>query len=511
MSTSLMLNMTWLMQVVMISIIIRLNNDQIKYGVQMYTPFMVMAFVVILFRILLIPNNIINIIFPLILLVFTIWQIRVARRTRTHVPMSDKLYNIVSLFTIIVSLIISWCGFTLLAVVITIWWTFQLAAIQTITCLYDLMELYENKIILKRIRRLFSKDNPDFDKITDQKVLDSMHNGDYVTVTWFYDLVNKAIVPILAVLSILLSIAFAADTFEMRDICMKIFTENFIDKKDVIQLSLQKICVTVACYFIFSYLNYTIRAFYLHYKKTTQTTNKQINQTLAKNVIAILVWGIYIIFAMILLGIPQSGIKVVGAGLATGMGFAMKDLLENFFYGISLMSGRLRVGDYIECDGIQGKVDSITYQSTQILTIDGSVIAFLNSKLFSENFKNLTKNHEYELIKIPVGVAYGTDINKVRKLILDGIAPLATKTDDGRDIVDPVNGQNVVFADFGASSVDLLVTQWLLVDQKYVYQAKAKEKIYNILNENNIEIPFPQQDIYIRKISSENDTTIQTN
>jgi small-conductance mechanosensitive channel len=88
--------------------------------------------------------------------------------------------------------------------------------------------------------------------------------------------------------------------------------------------------------------------------------------------------------------------------------------------------------------------------------------------------------------------------------LLDGLRPLATKTADGRDIVDPAKGINVVFADFGASSVDLFVTQWLLVDQKISYQAKAKEAIYNILNENHIEIPFPQQDIYIRNITSEN-------
>ncbi len=504
MSTSLMLNMTWLMQVLMISLIIRLNNDQIRHGVRMYTPFMVMAFVVILFRIVLIPNNIINLVFPIILLIFTIWQITVAKKTRKHVPMSDKLYNIVSLFTIISSLVISWAGFTMLAVEITIWWTFQLAAIQTITCIYYIMELYENNVILKRIRRLYTKDNPDFANVTDEEVIRSMHNGDYVTITWMYDLVNRAIIPILGVLSVLFSIAFAADTFEMRDLCINIFFKDYISI-NLIKLSLFKVCLVVSCYFIFNYMNYTIRSFYFNYKKMLNDGTKDLNHTLAKNIIAITVWGTYFVFTLILLKVPKDGIEIVTAGLATGMGFAMKDLLENFFYGISLMSGRLRVGDYIECDGVQGKVDSITYQSTQIAALDGSVIAFLNSSLFSKNFKNLTRNHQYELIKISVGVAYGTDINRVRKLILDGIAPLATKTEDGRDIVDPTKGQKVIFADFGASSVDLMVTQWLLVDQKYGYQAKAKETIYNILNENNIEIPFPQQDVYIRRITDEHD------
>lgn len=512
MATKLMLNMTWLMIVVIASLLIRLDGDQIKAGVRMYEPFMALAFVVILFRIILIPNQLLNLVFPPIMLLFTIWQILIARKTRKNVPMSDKFYNIISLFTIISSCFISWIGYTMLAVQVTIWWTFQLAAIQTITCLYDLMEMYENKYLVKRIMR---KEHHGDASITEEQIAKKMHDGDYVQHTWIYDLVNRAIVPILGVLSVLLSIVFAADTFEMVAICKDIFTKELVNAPDVIKISLDKICLITALFFVFRYLNYTIRSFYYQYKKAkireqenedegNKQTRNDFNKTLVRNVVAITVWGMYTIITMILLEIPKDGIKVVSAGLATGMGFAMKDLLENFFYGISLMTGRLRVGDYIECDGVQGKVDSITYQSTQIAALDGSVIAFLNSSLFSKNFKNLTRNHQYELIKIPVGVAYGTDITKVRKLLLDGLRPLATKTADGRDIVDPAKGINVVFADFGASSVDLFVTQWLLVDQKISYQAKAKEAIYNILNENHIEIPFPQQDIYIRNITSEN-------
>lgn len=512
MSVTLMLNMAWLMIVVIASLLIRLEGSQIKSGVQMYEPFMALAFIVILFRIILIPNIILNFVFPPIMLLFTIWQIWIARKTRGNVPMSDKFYNIISLFVIIAACIMSWTGFSLLAVQITIWWTFQLAAIQTITCFYDLMEMYENKYLVKKLWRKEHKKNED---ITEEEVQKKMRNGEYISRTWIYDLINKTIVPILAVASVLFSIVFAANTFEMASICKDIFSKDLINAPQVIRISLRSMCAIIAMFFIFRYLNYAIRSFYFSYKsaklkekeaneENAGSINEEYNQTLVKNVVAIAAWGTYIIVAMVMLQIPKDGIKVVSAGLATGMGFAMKDLLENFFYGISLMTGRLRVGDYIECDGIQGKVDSITYQSTQIAALDGSVIAFLNSSLFSKNFKNLTRNHQYELIKIPVGVAYGSDINKVRQLLLDGLTPLATKTEDGRDIVDPTKGIQVVFADFGASSVDLFVTQWLLVDQKVAYQAKAKEAIYNILNNNDIEIPFPQQDIYIRNINTEN-------
>ena len=288
----------------------------------------------------------------------------------------------------------------------------------------------------------------------------------------------------------------------MTAVCRTIFFSNFIDEAGVIQISLFKLCLVIGCYFIFKYLNYTARSFYFAYKKSTNDGTQDFNKTFARNIIQILVWGTYFIAALVLLKVPRSGIEIITAGLATGMGFASKDLLENFFYGISLMSGRVRVGDYIECDGITGKVESITYQNTLITTLEGSVIAFLNSALFNKNFKNLTRNHQYEMNKIPIGVAYGTDVNKVRQLLLNALQPLCTKTDDGRNIVSPDHPLSISFAGFGDSSVDLCVFSWLLVDQKYGWLAKARETIYNVLNENNIEIPFPQRDIHIRNDES---------
>ena len=225
--------------------------------------------------------------------------------------------------------------------------------------------------------------------------------------------------------------------------------------------------------------------------------NGKPNFTLANNVIAICCWGMYAIISVKMLKIPSTAVSVISAGLATGVGFAMKDLLENFFYGISLMTGRVRVGDYIECDGIRGKVDSITYQSTQVLTADGCVIAFLNSSLFSKNFKNITRNHSYELVKIPVGIAYGSNVDEVRKMLIKAVMDLEEKSADGRDIIDLDKPVSVVFDDFGDNSVNLFVTYWVLVEEKFGKTGQIKEAIYNTLNAHNIEIPFPQRDIHI--------------
>ncbi|MBR1667642.1 MAG: mechanosensitive ion channel [Bacteroidaceae bacterium] len=492
MATSLMIEMAWLVEAIYVSLIIRLNGSQIKEGAKIYAPFILMSMIVICFRITLIPNTLVNIIFPPILLLFTIWQSFMLKKCWKHVPTSDATYCSISLFAMFASCILSWIGFTLMAVQIIVWWTFQLAAIATITCCYDLMEMYENRILCRRIKKAYG------DAVKEDDIRFRMKRGDFVDQTWVYDFVNRAVVPVCSVFSVTLCIYWAAEIFDLRHLCMTWFVKE-ISIPRLLSASAFKISIIAAMFFIFKYINYLVRSSWFKYRRKKK--NKDFNATLSKNIIGLIIWGIYIITVFLMLDVPSTGIAVVTGGLSTGMGFASKSLLENFFYGISLMSGRVRVGDYIECDGMTGKVESITYQSTQITTLDGSVVAILNSDLFSKNFKNLTRNHQYERLTIPFGVAYGTQVDAVRKMIVEGIKTLCKKTPDGREIVTPKHPILVAFSDFGASSIDLKLVVWVLVDQKISFTAQAKEKIYQVLNENNIEIPFPQQDIYIRSIT----------
>ncbi len=494
MATALMVQMAWLVAAIYFSMAVRLNGRQCKEGAKIYLPFILMSLIVICFRIILIPNSLVNLIFPPLLLIFTIWQSFTLKNCRRNVPMSDKIYCGISLAMMLISCIMAWVGYTLMAVQLLVWWMFQLAAIATITCCYDLMEMYHQRVLLPRIKRTLRG------KVSDDQLILRIKQGTFIDKTWLYDLVNRVIVPVCAVFSIPLSLYYAAGIFDLRDLLLKYYRME-ISIPSIATFSLYHICLVVALYFVFRYINYVIRSGWFKYRRMTKGDDeKDFNATLSKNIIGILIWGIYIITVFIMLRVPSTGISVVAAGLSTGMGFASKSLLENFFYGISLMSGRVRVGDYIECDGIIGKVESITYQSTQLVTLDGSVVAILNSDLFSKNFKNLTRNHQYELVKIPFGVAYGSNVDEVRGIVLESMKDLETKTNDGRSIVNPNNPISVAFSDFGASSVDLFLVAWVLVDQRNAFIAQAKEKIYQVLNDHNIEIPFPQQDIYIRSV-----------
>lgn len=496
MAADLMVNFAWLMEAILLSLLIRLKGKQLTNGLNLYLPFVTLAFVVILFRIVLIPNSLVNLIYPIISLICLVWQVTRQSRFKEKLPLMDNLYATISLAVMVGSCICSWMGFTLLAVQVVIWWTFQLTAMQTIICLYDITRMYEERILIKKLAVIDT-----FADTSAEELSQSMRKGDMFTRTWLFDFVRITLIPVFGVLSVLFCIRWAAGIFEMTSIVEEIFFYNFLDQQDVVQVSLFKLCIVAAFFFVFKYINYAVRSYYRHWYHKAKKDDGNFNETLTRNVIAILVWGVYAWFTLILLQVPKSGISVVTAGLATGLGFAMKDLLENFFYGISLMTGRVRVGDYIECDGVQGKVESITYQSTQITTLDGSVIAFLNSSLFSQNFKNLTRNHEYVMAKIPVGVAYGTNVEQVRNLLVPAIEKLRTVLPDGRHLINPEKEVKVVFSDFGDNSVDLVAVAWVLVDQRPLFLSQVREVIYDMLNEHNIEIPFPQRDIYIRKIS----------
>jgi len=197
--------------------------------------------------------------------------------------------------------------------------------------------------------------------------------------------------------------------------------------------------------------------------------------------------------------IPTGSLSLMVGGLSAGIGLALKDILNNFIYGIQLMGGRLRVGDWIECDGVRGKVVAINYQCVVVETLDGTEMSFLNAALFNKNFNNLTRNNSYEFTKIVAGVAYGTDVKKVREVLAEAMEKVRTKDRYGREIVEPKYGINVVLSDMADSAVEIGVKQYVLVPERIGYIDRSKEVIYEALNSAGITIPFPQCDVHLIK------------
>jgi small-conductance mechanosensitive channel len=205
----------------------------------------------------------------------------------------------------------------------------------------------------------------------------------------------------------------------------------------------------------------------------------------------VFVWGAWLLMSLSIMNISITWLVAISGGLSTGIGFASKDIIENIYYGASLMTGRLKVGDWIEVDGTRGMVTSISYTSTIVESVYGEVITFQNSQLFSKNYKNLTKNHGFILVTVPFGVAYGSNLNEVTTLVEEAVNALR------HEFTDPEKAARVVVSQMNDSSIDFKLFIWADAVKRSIVISDVTKCIYDTLNTHNISIPFPQRDIHI--------------
>lgn len=466
MASQLLVEYSWLVGVILVSILLRVDNDKIKNTFRIYSPLMLVGFIVIVFRIILIPNDLVNLIFPPVLLLCALWQWNVIGRKHNQVLRTDKTYAFISLAVFGVSTIFAWTGFTLLAVQLIIWWTMQLTCVLTITCCEGWLSVYAKR-----------------KKLADKAITDK----------WLYRFIYKVLLPISGVLSFIISIYWAADVFNMSDTTWEIFNKDYI-KTSNFTASLFSISEVACLYFLFNYINITSVDFMRHHFEKADPASAASKIVMFKNVMQVIIWGIWLMIALNVFQVGKSWLLAIFAGLSTGLGFASKDILENIYYGISLMMGRVKVGDYIICDGTRGKVSSISYTSTMLEATDGSVIAFQNSQLFSKNYKNMTKNHGYELDILEVGIAYGSNVKEVKQILIDALMKL--------DCIYQDKGVKVLLKSFDDSCITLRIVVWVNVLTQAIDDATIMECIYDTLNDHNIEIPFPQREITIKQVNN---------
>lgn len=477
MASGLLVEYAWLMAVILLSLLIRLDGKQILHGLRIYTPIMAMCFIVIFFRIVLIPNILSNLVMPVLLLVFTVWQWFAIRKNFRQLPATDSFYAWVSLTVFLASDVASMVGYSLLSVEILIWWTMQLTCILTITCVSDLLKQYGND----PKRKYFNDDTP-------------------VSRTWLFRFVYTAALPILGTLSILVSIYWAADVFNLSDTTLSLFNRSLVNT-DKFTFSIMRAVQASVFFFMAKYVNH-VSLHTLHYqltlreqRKAKEEKRKPSAQTVMshtamwRNLIQVVIWGTWLLVTLTIFHIDNSWIVAISAGLSTGIGFAMKDILENLYYGISLMAGRIKVGDYISIDGTKGTVRNISYTSTTVEALDGSVISYQNSQLFSKNYKNLTRNHGNVLSIIPIGVAYGSRVPEVKGTIDAAVTKL--------NKANYIKYLKTVFAGFGDNSIDFKILAWVDSRKQTYAEGDIMEAVYNALNDKNIEIPYPQRDIHI--------------
>ena len=498
MSYELLTQFSWLTLAIFVSLLIRIDISQAKASRNIYLPTLLLAFLSILMRSIYLPASIVPLIFPPALFIFIIWQSAVNIRLRKKVNVTDRRYTWASVVVMVVSLICSLSGYSMVGVLILTFWTFLLALLHTITTIYYLMKKYYDIRVAKK-KVSYHQDNPRL-PLTDKDA--------YIEVTWLYDLIKMVVVPLIIIWSFPASIRLTTNVYKITSAGDSLFSLPLFKNDYLHHLTLHNIFVILAVFFIFRYLIYLFKGLFRINKlrniiekdeRGLPLKENDVNLSLPNTIISVIGWLLFFIIVFAILHVPTSALTIISTGLAAGLGFAMKDTLNNVFYGIQLMAGRIRVGDKISCDKVRGTVQRVSYLTTQIEEEDGSIIAFTNTDLFTKNFKNLNSGKNYELLKIPVGVRYGTDLELARKIIIEALAPLMSRKDKfGRDLADPSFGIDVRVDEFSNNSVVLMVVLYTTVETHYTFPSQAKEAIYNAFKEEGIEIPFSQHDVYIK-------------
>lgn len=249
-------------------------------------------------------------------------------------------------------------------------------------------------------------------------------------------------------------------------------------------------------------IGFSIATFYKK-KITTASANYSIaTRTMLANLGYYFLVALTFVFGLKSVGIDLSSLTILVGALSVGIGFGLQNIVSNFISGIILIFEKsIQVGNIIEIStGLRGKVTQINMRSSVITTFDNIDIIIPNSTLIQNNVINLTFSDDVRRLHVPFGVAYGSDIDDVIKIILESLASsslIYIKTIADKE-------PRVRMTAMGASSIDFELLVWISENPNELGVGSSNMSdflifIYKTLQENNIEIPFPQMDVRVKK------------
>lgn len=220
---------------------------------------------------------------------------------------------------------------------------------------------------------------------------------------------------------------------------------------------------------------------------TAKTAMRPSLRELVDTLVKIAIWAIGLLIALtILLPDLTPGSLIAGLGVGTvAIGFAFQDIFENFLAGILIMiREKMRIGDYIRCEGIEGKVEQIMLRETHIRKMSNELTIVPNSVLFKNPVEILT-DRDRRRHEVVVGVSYDTDLEEARGVIRKALE--AVDVTDGQKSID-------IFAcEFNSSSIDFKLRWWAGSAQRDMHESRdlVIRAVKRALDEAGIEIPFP--------------------
>ena len=204
------------------------------------------------------------------------------------------------------------------------------------------------------------------------------------------------------------------------------------------------------------------------------------------------------IIALRVLGFGLTNLTIIGGALGVGVGFGLQAIVNNFASGLILLFERpINVGDTIQVGSDMAVVKRLGLRATVVQTLDNAEIVIPNSDLITTRVTNWTLANRLVRVRISVGVAYGTDIEKVLTLLL------ACAEENPKVLKQPK--PQALFLAFGDSALNFELRVWIseFMDSTGEIQSELNRAINEKLGENGIEIPFPQTDLHLRSIDDQ--------
>jgi len=201
--------------------------------------------------------------------------------------------------------------------------------------------------------------------------------------------------------------------------------------------------------------------------------------------------GFYVAFQLV--GVDLSSLAIIAASLGVGVGFGLQNIINNFVSGIIILAERpISIGDRIEVAGVAGRVTKIQLRSTTVVTNDNITMIVPNADFISNTVTNWSHGDPKVRIRVPVGVAYGSDLKLLQQLLLEAAGEHPKALRDPSPVV--------LFNEFGDSSLNFELGVWTqeMTATPIHFTSEMNFIIEQKLRENDIEIPFPQRDLHVR-------------
>ncbi|UTA47689.1 mechanosensitive ion channel [Simiduia sp. 21SJ11W-1] len=205
-----------------------------------------------------------------------------------------------------------------------------------------------------------------------------------------------------------------------------------------------------------------------------------------------------IIFSLSVAGFDFTKLAIIAGALSVGIGFGLQGIANNFISGIIMLFERnINAGDVVELQsGTFGTIKEINVRSTLINTPDNMDVLVPNSEFLSGQVTNWTLREGVVRFRIPFGVAYGTDKDKMRDIVLNAANALPTTVNEV-----PRYETRVFMTGFGDSSLDFVLAVWVSDDAAKRPTTTKSDYLWTLesaLKRNGFEIPFPQRDLHLR-------------